>query len=88
MMSHVRTTVTLDDDLLARLRQVAHERGISFKEAINEAVRGGLDNPPGAKRFRVRPRNMGPARVDLTKALRLAGQMEDEQIIRKLNQGR
>jgi hypothetical protein len=88
MMPYMRTTVTLDDDLVARLRKAAHERGISFKEAINEAVRGGLDHPPEAKRFRVKARRMGPARVDLTKALRLAGQMEDEQIIRKLNQGR
>jgi Ribbon-helix-helix protein, copG family len=83
----MRTTVTLDDDLAARLKQAAHERGISFKAAINEAIRGGLDNPPRARRFTVEPRRLGPAKVDLTKALQLSAQMEDEERIRKLRRG-
>jgi len=84
----MRTTVTLDNDLAARLRQVAHERGISFKAAINEAIRGGLDHPPKAKSFRVRSRTMGPAKVDLTKALRLSGQMEDEEALAKMRRAK
>jgi Ribbon-helix-helix protein, copG family len=83
----MRTTVTLDDDLAARLKQAAHERGISFKAAINEAIRGGLDNPRRARRFTVEPRRLGPAKVDLTKALQLSAQMEDEERIRKLRRG-
>lgn len=83
----MRTTVTLDDDLAKRLKRTAHERGISFKAAINEAVRGGLNRPPQPKPYRVKARPMG-AKVDLTKALRLAAELEDEEIIRKLEQGR
>jgi hypothetical protein len=31
---------------------------------------------------------LGPARVDLTKALRLAGELEDETLARRLTEGR
>jgi hypothetical protein len=38
----VRTTATLDLDVQVLLRKVMKERGISFKEALNSAVRMGL----------------------------------------------
>ena len=38
----MRTTVTLDSDVAARLKAVARARGISFKQALNSAVRAGL----------------------------------------------
>ena len=38
----MRTTLTLDDDLAALLRQQAATRGISFKETVNQALRAGL----------------------------------------------
>ena len=38
----MRTTVTLDDDVVAALRASARERRTSFKEALNTAVRAGL----------------------------------------------
>ena len=82
----MRTTVTLDPDLAARLKQVARERGISFKKALNDAVRAGLA-PPGAKpsRYRLKTYPMGlrPG-IDLDRALRLADAIEDEAILRKL----
>jgi hypothetical protein len=82
----MRTTVTLDPDVEAKLRSVMRARGVSFKAALNDAVRLGL--PAGTrprKRFRVRARPMGvlPS-VNLDKALRLAGEMEDAEILRKL----
>lgn len=84
----MRTTVTLDDDLAARLRDVAHERGVPFKAAINDAIRAGLDHPRQPRAFRVEPKDMGEPRVDLTKALQLAGEMEDAEIIRKMQLGK
>lgn len=86
MHSAVRTTVTLDDDLAARLRGRAHERGISFKAAINEAIRGGLEQPRVAKPYRLKPRKMGAPAIDLTKATQVAAQLEDDELIRKLHQ--
>lgn len=38
----MRTTVTLDDDVAISLERSRAERGLTFKEALNEAVRLGL----------------------------------------------
>lgn len=38
----MRTTVTLDPDIEAMLKRVMRERGVSFKEALNSAVRDSL----------------------------------------------
>jgi hypothetical protein len=82
----MRTTVTLDPDVEAKLRAVMRERGVSFKVAINDSVRAGLPSgsEPG-KRFRVRPAPLGvrPG-INLDKALALAGEIEDAEILRKL----
>ena len=62
------------------------ERGISFKTALNEAVRLGLAGKRRRRRLETRSRPMGLREgVDLTKALRLAGELEDEEIVRKLS---
>ena len=39
MMRDVRTTITLDPDLAARLRRLAAERGTSFKSTVNTTLR-------------------------------------------------
>jgi hypothetical protein len=83
----MRTTVTLDEDVAAKLKQKARERGVSFKAVLNDAVRDGLaGSSPSSRRFRVRARPMGvrPG-VNLDKALRLADELEDAEIIRKLD---
>jgi hypothetical protein len=82
----VRTTVTLDPDVAAKLRLTARERGVSFKAALNDAVRAGLRGEARpARRYRVQARPMGvrPG-VNLDKALALAGELEDAEIVRKL----
>jgi len=64
------------------------ERGLSFKEAVNQAIRAGLgDRSAGATSFTT-PRALVPARVDLTKALAIAAQLEDEALTRGLAEGR
>ena len=82
----MRTTVTLDADVEARLRQVARERGTSFKAVLNDAVRAGLDRGTGAARpYRVPTRRMGvKPGLDLDRATRLAGDLEDAEVLRKL----
>lgn len=52
-----RTTVTLDDDVAARLAEEARNRDQSLRQALNDALRRGLNPParnPGGKRFRIR----------------------------------
>lgn len=82
----MRTTITLDPDLAAKLRALARERGISFKEAVNSTLRRGFAQPGGSsKRYRLPSRRLGlQPGVDLTHALRLAGELEDAEAIRKL----
>ena len=38
----MRTTLTLDDDLAERLKELARQGGRSFKEVTNEVIRRGL----------------------------------------------
>jgi hypothetical protein len=82
----VRTTVTLDPDVVEQLRAHARRRNVSFEAALNDAVRAGLAAERGGSRpFKVEARPVGlrPS-VDLTKALQLAYELEDGEIIRKL----
>ena len=39
----MRTTLTIDDDIDARLRLYAQRRNMRYKDAINEALRKGLE---------------------------------------------
>jgi hypothetical protein len=83
----VRTTVTLDPDVEKMLKNAIRERGISFKQALNEAIRAGLTRgrQPRTARFVQKSYHLGPApdfRWD--KALAMADAIEDEEITRKL----
>jgi hypothetical protein len=64
------------------------ERGLSFKEAVNEAIRAGLGVSASSSRTYTTPRKLGPARADLTKALQIAGNLEDDALARRLAEGR
>jgi hypothetical protein len=87
----MRTTVTLDDDVAAKLKRLARERDISFKEALNSSVRRGIERGEARPRpYRLPPPQRLEARpgVNLDKALQLAGEMEDAEIVRKLRLGK
>jgi hypothetical protein len=84
----MRTTVTLDPDTRVLVERAMRERGLSFKEAVNEAIRAGLGAKGSAPRTYTTPRHLGPARVDLTKALGLAAELEDDALARRLAEGR
>lgn len=85
----MRTTVTLDDDLAELLKQRARERDVPFKRVLNEAIRAGLSDKRPREPYRMKPRDLGvrPG-VDLTRALALAAELEDAELVRKLEQGR
>lgn len=81
----VRTTVTLDDDVVEALRRAAADHGGSFKKALNAAVRAGLQSAPDARPYEVPTRRMGVRpHVDLDRALRLADDLDDDEVLRKL----
>jgi hypothetical protein len=85
---NMRTTVTLDPDTRLLIERAMRERGLTFKEAVNEAIRAGLSPRSSDRPNITTPRPLGPARVDLTKALSLAGELEDEALARRLTEGR
>jgi Arc/MetJ family transcription regulator len=87
-MRQMRTTVTLDRDTRALVERTMRERGLSFKDAVNDAIRAGLGTPSAGRGSYTTPRALGPARVDLTKALRLADALEDDALARRLVEGR
>jgi hypothetical protein len=87
MMLLMRTTVTLDPDVAAKLKEEMRRKDISFKEALNSSVRRGLhsDGSAPGKPYKVRTAKMGARPgVNLDKALQLAGELEDEEILRKM----
>jgi hypothetical protein len=84
----MRTTVTLDPDTQLLVERAMRERGLSFKEAVNEAIRAGLVPAKRGTRHYTTPRSMGPARVDLTNALGIASELEDQSLARRLAEGR
>jgi hypothetical protein len=83
----VRTTVTLDDDTLAVIRTRMAERGVSFKEALNDAIRDGAARRPTPPAFVTRTADLGVPTVGLDRALQLAAELEDEELIRRQRRG-
>ncbi len=64
------------------------ERGVSFKDVVNDAIRAGLRPGEVGSRGYTTPRALGPARADVTKTLALAAELEDETLARRLAEGR
>lgn len=59
---YVRTTVTLENDVARRLKQLMRARGMTFRDAVNAALRTGLNQmlaKPKARSFRTEPEDMG-----------------------------
>jgi len=85
----MRTTITLDSDVEALLNKLMTERGLTFKEAVNGLLRAAL-TPQTDRRvdFSFPTYDMGEPAVSLEHALRIASDLEDEEIIRKLSAGR
>lgn len=82
-----RKTISLDPDVEMLLARVLKDRSITFKEAVNSAIRAGLTAPPPS--FLSFPTyDMGEPYVDVRLANRLASQLADDEIARKLAIGR
>jgi hypothetical protein len=79
----VRTTVTLDDDVLQLIRRRMDEQQVSFKKALNDAIRDGAAGRPALRTFTTRTANLGVPTVNLDRALQIAAELEDEELIRR-----
>ena len=83
----MRTTITLDPDVQALIRTAMKERGVTFKEALNSAVRAGLTHGKTERRSFVQKSYSlgGDQNFRWDKALEAAAAIEDEELGRKLS---
>lgn len=77
----MRTTLTLDDDVAARLERLRRDR--RFKDLVNEALRAGLDQLEAevhepAERYEVRPVEGEPLRTDLDNVADVLAEVEGD----------
>jgi hypothetical protein len=80
--------LTVDDRIAKALKALAHRTGKPFKQVVNETLQAGLAvrDAPKPKPYRIKPVSLGGVTpgFDISKALRLAAALEDEEIARKL----
>lgn len=83
----MRTTVTLEPDVEKLIQTAMKERGISFKEAVNFALRSGLAPAKQRKHpFVQKSFSLGAEQsFRWDKALAAAAAIEDEELNRKLS---
>jgi len=84
----MRTTITLDPDVDQLLRRAMRDRGTSFRDTVNEAIRSGLRSHR-VPAFRQKTVSLGfNRRFNWDKALQMAAELEDEEILKKMAQGK
>jgi hypothetical protein len=79
----MRTTLTIEDDVLERARALAAERHTPFRQVVNEALRAGLravKKPARARPYQTHPQRLGlkPGR-NLDNIQELIAQVEGEE---------
>jgi ribosomal protein L4 len=88
MMSGMRTTLTLDEDVAKQLHEIARKKGESFKEVVNSTLRKGLNGEKAGARlpkFKVTPKACGfRSGVDVLRLNQLNDELEIEDFQRKL----
>ena len=82
----MRTTVTIDPDTEALLKEEVRRTGQSFKQVLNESIRKSLGKNPGDEETKVTPlfRRPFPAEMMATSLNRLADEWDDEETLREL----
>lgn len=59
----MRTTLTLDEDVAAKLKSEARKTGKSFRETVNQVMRAGLhslNEKKPSRKFRIKTRKLHP----------------------------
>ena len=65
----MRTTLTLDEDVAAKLTSLARRSGRAFRHVVNDTLHHGLARPPaspGREPFKVKTRDLGRLRPGLS----------------------
>ena len=75
----MRTTITLDDDVAARLKRLS--RGGRFKDVVNQVLRRGLDRLETREPrpdYKIRPAKLEPRRSDLDNVAEVLAEIEGD----------
>lgn len=77
----MRTTLTLDDDVLALVHQTVHREHRTMKSVVNDALRQALSGQGSAMAYAVTPHDsqLQPG-IDPGRLNQLADELEDEAI--------
>jgi hypothetical protein len=81
----MRTTVTLDADTEALIREEVARTGASFKEVLNQSVRRSLGRRVGSMKLQPLFSAPFPAALHDQSFNRLAAEWEDEDTLRELS---
>ncbi len=76
--------MTLDSDTEQIVRRRMKDRRISFKQALNDLIREGRNSIRGSQEFQTSTSAMGQPTVNLDKALQLVGELEDDELARRM----
>ena len=85
----MRTTVDIDQDLLEKVRRRAEAEGLSFREALNQALFRGLAKSPLKREPVVLPvwdLGLDPS-INVDKIRDYLADLDDEEFIRKFGVG-
>lgn len=86
----MRTTLTIDDDLMARLKEEAHRRRLPFRDVVNAALRRALGGGSSARKpfvLKTYPSKLRPG-FDQAGFNKLADELDDEETAAKLGRTR
>jgi hypothetical protein len=83
----MRTTVTLDPDSEQLVRKRMREHGVTFKQAVNDLLREGAVATTPREPFVTETASLGRPVVNLDRALQLVGDLEDDELIRRMRAG-
>jgi len=89
MMSSMRTTFTIDDDVAGLLKRRSHELGVSFMDVVNRTLRAGLGEAAKPRRHAA-PKTIPHAfgfrpGIDLDKLNQLTDELEAEAYADKMS---
>lgn len=71
----MRTTVSLDDDVVAAVERLRAEKSMGLSEAVNDLIRRGLQAPPTGRPFQQRTHRLD-LRIDVTNVAEALEQLE------------
>jgi hypothetical protein len=81
--------LTLDEDVAQQIRRLMRERGAGFKETVNDLLRRGLRSDDPAESYEPMMFTSGVRDgIDLDRATRIVADLEDGEVVRKVEMGK